>query len=88
MKIIIKEVLTRQETTQNDKLITKQCAALADGGPFPLPFWFTIQPDNPYQPGEYTFAPGTFKLNPWQGLELDRYNFRLQPLVAEARKAS
>ena len=89
MKVLVKDVQTRTDTTNKGNQVVKQLVALDLGSSFPQPFWVTIQPGREYQPGEYTFGEGTFRPGRYGGIEIDPYNVALVPLqLHEVKKAS
>jgi hypothetical protein len=88
MRILVKSKNLRVKTFaakdgKPGREITEQQAALDVGGEFPLPFWLSVPHDKPYEPGLYDFDPGSFRSNPFGGIELDPYNVRLSALALD-----
>ena len=78
MEILIKSEKTTIEKTAKGTELRKQQAAIDQGNDYPLPFKVTVQ--EPYKPGRYTLHPDSFRVTPFQTLELNPYNTVLIPV--------
>jgi hypothetical protein len=76
--VIIKSENTRTVKTNGGNELRQQQAAMDQGHDYPAPFWLIV--DQPYSPGRYTLDPNSFRVNQFGGLELDRYNIRLEAM--------
>lgn len=60
------------------------------GQAYPSRFRVPVRgPADAYQPGRYTVSPGSYRINPYGDLEINRFDFSLQPAAAavEAKRA-
>lgn len=86
MKISIVSGFEKVNSVQRgDNTYHEQQAYAHLGAAYPVPFKIThSSPNSAYQVGDYQIDPASFRVNQYGSLELDRYNFKLTPIVASA----
>jgi hypothetical protein len=55
---------------QNGKTYGRQNAAIFNGGDFPVPFNVNVEAGHEYEPGEYTIAPSSYRVDEMGNLKL------------------
>lgn len=67
------------------KVYGRQSAAVFNGGDYPTPFHVTVEQGHEYEPGDYTIAPSSYRVDDMGNLKLK--STKLLPLGGSSAPA-
>ena len=75
-----------QQKQVKDRTFYEQLAYAHLGGAFPVEFRLTVRDAHSgYPVGDYELDPGSFRVNQFNSLEINRFELKLQPLASELK---